>query len=180
MSQSIEDLRNCPKICRTLWAQSGLCTLARLVGSATGSDARLFRFQQGWWNVHQHLGDFKAHRALHRVASECAVTLTLFHGRGGTVGRGGGPTHHAILAQPAGAFSGHFKITEQGEVMNWKYSDPVLAERNLELMIAASLEALSRPQRSQEQSEAQWESAMEQISEAAFEFYREKLPTTLR
>ena len=117
---------------------------------------------------------FKAHRALHRVAEECGVQLTLFHGRGGTVGRGGGPTHHAIIAQPAGAFSGQIKITEQGEVMNWKYSDPVLAERNLELMIAASLEALSRAGEPQ-QAEAQWEAALETMSLDAFLFYREKI-----
>jgi phosphoenolpyruvate carboxylase len=88
---------------------------------------------------------WKAHRALHQVAREAGVTLRLFHGRGGTVGRGGGPTHRAIFAQPMESFSGELRITEQGEVLNWKYSDVVLAERNLELMIAASLDALARP-----------------------------------
>jgi phosphoenolpyruvate carboxylase len=123
---------------------------------------------------------FKAHRALHEAAADCNVRLELFHGRGGTVGRGGGPTHHSIVAQPAGAFSGSLKITEQGEVLNWKYSDPVLAERNLELMIAASLEALARPDGAPHRDE--WERALERLSEDAFAFYREQIaenPDTL-
>ena len=132
------------------------------------------------WELH------KAHRDLHEAAQECGVKLRLFHGRGGTVGRGGGPTHAAILAQPEGCFSGSIRITEQGEVLNWKYSDAVLAEWNLELMIAASLEALTRShsQRSDSQrsgshrSDSQakdqknWEEAMEEMSGEAYRVYR--------
>jgi phosphoenolpyruvate carboxylase len=118
------------------------------------------------WELH------KAHRALHEVARECAVKLRLFHGRGGTVGRGGGPTHRAILAQPSGDFSGEIRITEQGEVLNWKYSDPVLAEWNLELMIAASLEALTRPEGPAPGSDRQWDAYMEEMSQDAYAFYR--------
>ena len=114
---------------------------------------------------------YKTHRDLHLAAEECGVKLRLFHGRGGTVGRGGGPTHAAILAQPAGCFSGRIRITEQGEVLNWKYADAVLAEWNLELMIAASLEALTR---SDEQAKEQtdWEEAMEEMSQEAYRVYR--------
>jgi phosphoenolpyruvate carboxylase len=119
---------------------------------------------------------YKAHRALHTAAAECGVRLRLFHGRGGTVGRGGGPTHRAIVAQPRNAFSGSLKITEQGEVLYWKYSDTVLAERNLELMVAASLEALARPGNEQpDEEEERWEAAMEEMSENAFAFYRERI-----
>jgi phosphoenolpyruvate carboxylase len=115
---------------------------------------------------------YKAHRELHRAAQEHGVKLRLFHGRGGTVGRGGGPTHAAILAQPPGCFSGQIRITEQGEVLNWKYADPVLAEWNLELMMAASLEALTRPQ---EEHPTRWEEAIEEMSREAYRVYRSEI-----
>ena len=115
---------------------------------------------------------YKAHRELHKVAQECGVKLRLFHGRGGTVGRGGGPTHSAILAQPEGCFSGRIRITEQGEVLNWKYADAVLAEWNLELMIAASLEALTRPGEQPSKDQPRWEEAVEEMSEEAYRVYR--------
>jgi phosphoenolpyruvate carboxylase len=117
---------------------------------------------------------YKAHRELHHAAQEYGVKLRLFHGRGGTVGRGGGPTHAAILAQPPGCFSGHIRITEQGEVLNWKYADPVLAEWNLELMIAASLETLTRHQEQQSQH-SHWEEAIEEMSQEAYRFYRREI-----
>ena len=172
--ESIEDLRNCPAVCRSLWTNSDY---ARLLDSWDRRQEVMLGYSDSnkdggmltsTWEI------FKAHRALHRVAEECNVKLTLFHVRGGTVGRGGGPTHHSIIAQPRGAFTGQIKITEQGEVMNWKYSDRVLAERNLELMIAASLEALSRPS-NVEDLDPESESALERMSHDAFEFYREKI-----
>jgi phosphoenolpyruvate carboxylase len=118
---------------------------------------------------------YKAHRELHQAAQEYGVKLRLFHGRGGTVGRGGGPTHAAILAQPPGCFSGQIRITEQGEVLNWKYADPVLAEWNLELMIAASLEALTRHQEQKSQHPLQWEEAIEEMSQDAYRVYRREI-----
>ncbi len=118
---------------------------------------------------------YKAHRELHRTARECDVKLRLFHGRGGTVGRGGGPTHTAILAQPVGDFSGEIRITEQGEVLNWKYADPVLAEWNLEIMIASCLEALTRTRGPAPGADQRWAPAMEQMSTDAFAFYRRNL-----
>ena len=143
--ESIEDLQNAPAICRTLWSSETYKPLLQswnhrqevMLGySDSNKDGGMIT---STWEI------WKAHRALHQVARECGVTLRLFHGRGGTVGRGGGPTHRAIFAQPVDSFSGELRITEQGEVLNWKYSDVVLAERNLELMIAASLDALARP-----------------------------------
>ncbi|HWS96346.1 MAG TPA: phosphoenolpyruvate carboxylase, partial [Candidatus Methylomirabilis sp.] len=129
------------------------------------------------WELHQ------AHRALHQVARECGVKLRIFHGRGGTVGRGGGPTHSAILAQPVGDFTGRIRITEQGEVLNWKYSDAALAEWNLEILIAASLGALVRPTTASHRDEKQWVAPMEELSQLAFQHYRQKVaenPDVLR
>ena len=124
---------------------------------------------------------FRAHRDLHVVARECGVKLRLFHGRGGTVGRGGGPTHRAIFAQPMDSFDGQLRITEQGEVLNFKYADEVLAERNLELMIAASLDALARPNARDPEGhftgvlKPEWEAALDELSAIAFAFYREHI-----
>jgi phosphoenolpyruvate carboxylase len=172
--ESIEDLRNCPGICSRLWASNDYARLLDSWGrrqevmlgySDSNKDGGMMT---STWEI------YKAHRELHRVADACEVKLRIFHGRGGTVGRGGGPTHRAIVAQPVGAFTGEIRITEQGEVLNWKYSDAILAERNLELMIAASFEALVRPGRPR-RDESEWEKAMEQMSEDAFRFYREKI-----
>jgi phosphoenolpyruvate carboxylase len=124
---------------------------------------------------------FRAHRDLHVVAREAGVKLRLFHGRGGTVGRGGGPTHRAIFAQPMDSFEGQLRITEQGEVLNFKYADEVLAERNLELMIAASLDALARPNARDPEGHftgvlmPEWEAALDELSEISFGFYRQKI-----
>ena len=122
---------------------------------------------------------YKAHRELYQIAKELGVNLRLFHGRGGTVGRGGGPTHSAILAQPPGCFSGQIRVTEQGEVLNWKYADPVLAEWNLELMIAASLEAVTRPAGTGEAQKPAWEEAIEEMSQEAYRVYRRDIADNL-
>jgi phosphoenolpyruvate carboxylase len=82
------------------------------------------------------------------------------------------------VAQPNDAFKGSLKITEQGEVLYWKYSDAALAERNLELMVAAALEALARPgttHTDRNECEDEWQAAMEEMSESAFAFYRERI-----
>jgi phosphoenolpyruvate carboxylase len=109
------------------------------------------------------------------------VKLRLFHGRGGTVGRGGGPTHRAIFAQPMDSFDGQFRITEQGEVLNFKYADEVLAERNLELMIAASLDALARPNARDPKGhftgvlKPEWEKALDTLSGLSYGYYKEHI-----
>jgi len=175
--ESIEDLRNAATICRDLWRSPGYARFLDSWGrrqevmlgySDSNKDGGMLT---STWEI------FKAHRALHSAAEDCGVKLRLFHGRGGTVGRGGGPTHRAILAQPAGAFGGEIKLTEQGEVLNWKYSDQVLAESNMELMVAASCEALAagRGHQSSRDGVPDWELAMETISADAYQFYRQHI-----
>jgi phosphoenolpyruvate carboxylase len=173
--ESIESLRRAPEVMRTLWKDS---EYAKLVKSWNGWQEVMLGYSDSnkdggmltsTWEI------YKAHRALHGAARECDVKLRLFHGRGGTVGRGGGPTHSAILAQPAGDFSGWIRITEQGEVLNWKYSDPVLAEWNLEIMIAASLEALLRPATPDNVDNSELYEVMEALSADAFAYYRAQI-----
>jgi phosphoenolpyruvate carboxylase len=103
------------------------------------------------------------------------VHLRLFHGRGGTVGRGGGPTHAAILAQPYGTVDGDLKVTEQGEVISEKYGHPDIAARNLELLLASVLESslLHRRSRRPKEALARWTEAMDCFSSEAHTAYRE-------
>ena len=115
---------------------------------------------------------YKAEIALVEVFAKHGVRLRLFHGRGGSVGRGGGPSYQAILAQPAGAVQGAIRITEQGEVIAGKYSNPEVGRRNLETLAAATLEATLLHPESAEPCTDVFLQTMEELSEHAFKAYR--------
>ncbi len=113
---------------------------------------------------------FKAQRTLAKLCDEHGVKLTLFHGRGGTLGRGGGPANRAILAQPPESVRGNIKITEQGEVITSRYSNMELARRHLEQLVGSVLLTSGRrPQYAQEEA---WAAVMDELSDAAFAKYR--------
>jgi phosphoenolpyruvate carboxylase len=118
---------------------------------------------------------YKAQRSMRNAAERHGIHLRLFHGRGGTIGRGGGPTHAAILAQPFGTVDGELKVTEQGEVISEKYGHPAIAARNLELALSAVLESslLHRRSRKPKETLDRWTEAMDFFSAEAYSSYRE-------
>ncbi|HYH19659.1 MAG TPA: phosphoenolpyruvate carboxylase [Azospirillum sp.] len=115
---------------------------------------------------------YKAEIELAKLFARHAVRLRLFHGRGGSVGRGGGPSYQAILAQPVGAVSGQIRITEQGEVIASKYSNPEVGRRNLEVLTAATLEATLLDLENDVEPAESFYDAMERLSQLAFGAYR--------
>ena len=120
------------------------------------------------WEIH------KALRQIAEVSAETGIRIVVFHGRGGSVGRGGGPTNASILGQPPGAVTGGVKITEQGEVIADKYGLPRLAQRNLDLALSAVIEAtlLHRSGRNDPDDVRRWNDVMELMSSTAYGAYR--------
>ena len=143
--ETIEDLRNAAPIMREFYALPGVARLVQRSGaeqdimlgySDSNKDGGIFTSN---WEL------YRAEIALVELFDELAnshdIQLRMFHGRGGTVGRGGGPSYQAILAQPPGTVRGQIRLTEQGEVIGSKYANPAIGRRNLETLVAATLEA---------------------------------------
>ena len=177
--ETIDDLRRIGTMLRELFTVPAYRRLVQLRGdrqevmvgySDSNKDGGITTSQ---WEIH------KALREIAEVSAETGIKVAVFHGRGGTVGRGGGPTNAAILSQPAGVVDGAVKITEQGEVIADKYGLPRIAQRNLDLALSAVLEATvahRRPRHGHGGVDV-WNDVMELMSTRAYEAYRGLLDT---
>lgn len=171
--ETIDDLRRAPDVLRELFSNP-------VYSKVLASQEMLQEVMIGYSDSSKDGGIltsswelYKAQERLWEIARGFGVELRLFHGRGGTVGRGGGPTHEAILAQPPGTVAARIKTTEQGEVISGKYSLPDIAIRSLELTTSAVVAAsLPRKEVSAEGKTAEWEAVMDELSDLAFESYR--------
>ncbi|WP_395703871.1 phosphoenolpyruvate carboxylase [Aquabacterium sp.] len=172
--ETIGDLRNASEIMRKFYALPGITELVKRSGGE--QDIML-----GYSDSNKDGGFFTSNWELYRaelalvsvfepLSQDPGITLRLFHGRGGTVGRGGGPSYQAILAQPPGTVKGQIRLTEQGEVIGSKYANPEIGRRNLETLVAATLEAtLLHPTKSAPKAFLEAAAA---ISDASYAAYR--------
>lgn len=143
--ETIEDLRNAAPIMREFYALPGVAKLVQRSGaeqdimlgySDSNKDGGIFTSN---WELYR--AEIALVELFDQLANSHNIQLRMFHGRGGTVGRGGGPSYQAILAQPPGTVRGQIRLTEQGEVIGSKYANPEIGRRNLETLVAATLEA---------------------------------------
>jgi phosphoenolpyruvate carboxylase len=170
--ETISDLRNCVNIMDRVLSIPAYRALVDSLGgiqeimlgySDSNKDGG---FVTSGWEL------YKAETGLITLFKKHGLKLRLFHGRGGTVGRGGGPSYDAILAQPSGAVQGQLRMTEQGEIISSKYSNADLGRRNLEILAAATLEA-TLLQENRENPPAKYLEAMEELSNDAYAAYRD-------
>jgi phosphoenolpyruvate carboxylase len=169
--ETIDDLRNCVGVMDRLLS---IPEYRRLVDSQNGEQEVMLGYSDSnkdggfvtsGWEL------YKAEIGLVEVFRKHGARIRLFHGRGGSVGRGGGPSYDAILAQPGGAVQGQIRITEQGEIISSKYSNPDVGRRNLETLVSATLEATLMQDESPAPDPAFLET-MEELSKAAYAAYR--------
>ncbi|MEE8328023.1 MAG: phosphoenolpyruvate carboxylase [Nitrosomonadaceae bacterium] len=170
--ETIEDLRNCSAIMNELFS---LPYYRKLLDSRGNVQEIMLGYSDsnkdgGFLTANWEL--YKAETELTKIFSKHKIKLRLFHGRGGTVGRGGGPSYQAILAQPPGSVNGQIRITEQGEVISSKYADPEIGRRNLEILVAATVEASLLNRDASGTHTENYFQAIESLSQSAFAAYR--------
>ncbi|UCH48014.1 MAG: phosphoenolpyruvate carboxylase [Betaproteobacteria bacterium] len=170
--ETIDDLRNSGKVMDTLFREPYYRALLESRGDVQEvmlgySDSNK---DGGFLTANWEL--YKAEVDLVKVFAEHGIGLRLFHGRGGTVGRGGGPSYNAILAQPPGSVAGQIRITEQGEVIASKYSDSEIGRRNLETLVAATMEATLLASQDHSHEQPGYYEALEAMSAHAYSVYR--------
>ncbi|KVT66808.1 phosphoenolpyruvate carboxylase [Burkholderia ubonensis] len=170
--ETIPDLRDASRIMREYFALPGVDALVAHQG---GEQEVMLGYSDsnkdgGFLTSNWEL--YRAELALVDLFHERGITLRLFHGRGGTVGRGGGPTYQAILSQPPGTVNGQIRLTEQGEVIASKFANPEIGRRNLETVVAATLEASLLPQSNAPAQLPAFEAAMQTLSDTAMAAYR--------
>jgi phosphoenolpyruvate carboxylase len=174
--ETIADLRRAEPIMRAYYALPGIKAMVQRSGSEqdimlgySDSNKDGGFFTSNWELYRAETALVKLFNALNSAQQHAPITLRLFHGRGGTVGRGGGPSFEAILAQPPGTVNGQIRLTEQGEVIASKYAHPDIGRRNLETLVAATLEAtLLHPTRNAPQAFLDTADALSQASMAAY------------
>jgi phosphoenolpyruvate carboxylase len=172
--ETIEDLRNSAGIMRDFYALPGVANLIQRSGaeqdimlgySDSNKDGGIFTSN---WELYR--AEVALVEDFERLANSHNIQLRMFHGRGGTVGRGGGPSYQAILAQPPGTVRGQIRLTEQGEVIGSKYANPEIGRRNLETLVAATLEAtLLQPTKTAPRNFLE---TAAQLSQASMDAYR--------
>ena len=170
--ETIEDLRNCSVIMDELFS---LPYYRKLLDSRGNVQEIMLGYSDsnkdgGFLTANWEL--YKAETELTKIFSKHKIKLRLFHGRGGTVGRGGGPSYQAILAQPPGSVNGQIRVTEQGEVISSKYADPEIGRHNLEILVAATVEASLLNHDASGTHTEKYFRAIESLSQSAFAAYR--------
>ena len=179
--ETIGDLRNAPTIMKTFYELPGV---AHMVQRGRECEYHEQDVMLGYSDSNKDGGIFTSNWELYRAETALAqlfeqlsaqwgfaIQLRMFHGRGGTVGRGGGPSYEAILAQPAHTVQGHIRLTEQGEVIGSKYANPDIGRRNLETLVAATLESTLIPRKTK--VKAAFLQAASELSEHSMAAYRQ-------
>ncbi len=170
--ETIGDLKNAGKMLAELWGDTNYRAHLKRRGTVQEvmvgySDSNKDGgYLAANWFLH------RAQKEMSRIADECGVKLRFFHGKGGSIDRGGGASHRSLRAQPHAVHGGRLRITEQGEVISLKYSNPAIAVRNLEQLTSAVIASQCLPDPTPKKQIACWESNMDELAQCSFDFYQ--------